>query len=897
MPELKLSKTYDPSAIEDRLYHTWEERGYFVAPIHSDRKPFVIMMPPPNVTGMLTMGHVLNLTLQDILIRWHRMQAEDTLWLPGTDHAGIATQAKVEAALANENTTRHDLGREKLIERIWKWREEYGGIILQQLRKLGASCDWSRERFTMDEGLSRAVREIFVRLYEKGLIYRGKRIVNWDPASQTALSEEQVQYRDVQSHLWYQRYPLAEGDAHLTVATTRPETMLGDTAVAVNPNDERFTHLIGKNILLPLCNREIPIIADELVEIEFGTGVVKVTPAHDPNDFDIGERHHLEFISVIGKDGRMTDEAPEKYRGMTREDCRKAVVADLEAQGFLEKIEDYSHSVGHNERTGTKIEPLLSEQWFVKMKPLAEPAIKVVREGKIRFHPAHWEKTYFHWLENVRDWCISRQIWWGHRIPIWYCQDCGEIIVVAKAPLMCPKCSSENLKQDPDVLDTWFSSWLWPFSTLGWPDDTEDLQHFFPSDVLITGPDIIFLWVARMIMASLEVKQDVPFHDVYYTGMVRDMRGRKMSKSLGNSPDPLDVIKTYGTDALRFTVVALTPHGGDVLYDNSLCETGRNFANKIWNATRFMLMHVEQVGDISFEPIETWTKPPEALVDRWIVSMFFSAVKETNRNMKEFRFNEAVKTINTFFWSQLCDWYIELIKTRLAVASAEQKREILNTALAVLDGSLRLLHPFMPFITEEIWQTLRALSVKAWPKEYQQETIMWAPYPQVREEMIDAAVEEEFAILEATISALRNIRGELGIQPNVKIRPVVVGTTAKQKAFLEETMPYICDLSRAESLEFSDEKPKGSASAMVEDFEIFVPLGGLIDVNAEKTRLGKEKERLTKLSNATRKKLANENFVNRAPSDVVEREREKLAEFEAALEKVGRHYSEICDLS
>jgi valyl-tRNA synthetase len=898
MPELKLSKTYDPSAIEDRIYRTWEERGHFVAPIVQGHKPFVIMIPPPNVTGMLTMGHVLNNTLQDILIRWHRMMNEDTLWLPGTDHAGIATQIKVEAMLhTDEGKTRYDLGREALLERIWKWREEYGGIILQQLRKIGASCDWSRERFTMDEGMSRAVREIFVRLYRKGLIYRGKRIVNWDPESQTALSDEQVQYRDVASFLWYQRYPLADGNGYVTVATTRPETMLGDTAVAVNSRDKRYGAYVGKKLRLPLCDREIPVIADDLVDPEFGTGAVKVTPAHDPNDFDIGERHGLDFVSVIGKDGRMTDEVPAKYRGMTREDCRKAVVEDLKAQGFLEKTEPYRHAVGHNERTGTVIEPLLSEQWFVKMKPLARGAIDAVRSGKVRFHPAHWDKTYYHWLENVRDWCISRQIWWGHRIPIWYCRDCGEVIVETDTPKKCVKCNSTKLEQDPDVLDTWFSSWLWPFSTLGWPDDTEDLRHFFPTNVLITGPDIIFLWVARMIMSSLDVMGDVPFHDVYFTGMVRDQRGRKLSKSLGNSPDPLDVVAEYGADAVRFTMVSLTPRGGDLLYDNELCATGRNFANKIWNATRFMLMNVEEAGDIHFAPIETWTKPPQNLVDRWIVSVFFSTAETVNRALEEFRFGDAVKAVHAFFWSQQCDWYIELVKTRLAHASSGEKATIVSTALAVLDGSLRMLHPFMPFITEEIWQTLRSLSEKAWPSEYRGETIMHVPYPRPKPQMIDRAVEEQFAVLEAVVMALRNIRGELNIKPGVNIGAVIVGASAERRAFLEKLMPYICDLSHAKELVFSKSKPKGSASAIVEDFEVFVPLSGLVDVKAERSRLAKEKERLSKLAAATRKKLANENFIKRAPAEVVEHEREKVGELEAALAKVERHYEEICSLA
>jgi valyl-tRNA synthetase len=894
MPKVQLEKAYAPSAVENRIYEMWESDGYFVAPIRPGRKPFVIMIPPPNVTGRLTIGHVLNNTLQDILIRWHRMRGEDTLWLPGTDHAGIATQIKVEAELAKEGLTRHDVGREELLRRIWEWKELHGGIILQQLRKLGASCDWSRERFTLDESLSRAVAMMFVRLYHKGLIYRGKRIVNWDPASQTALSDEQVEYRNVNSHLWHIRYPLTDGSGHLVVATTRPETMLGDTAVAVHPDDSRYRHLHGKTVSLPLTDRKIPIVADEYVDQEFGTGCVKVTPAHDPNDFEIARRHQLEFITVIGPDGRMTDQAPEPYRGLSREECRKRVVKHLEEQDLLEKVESYTHSVGHNERTGTVIEPLLSEQWFVSMKELAKPAIDAVREGKITFIPKHWEKTYFHWMENVRDWCISRQIWWGHRIPLWTVKETGEIIASADDPTKDPKYQGLTLVQDPDVLDTWFSSWLWPFSTLGWPDETKDLKHFFPTSVLVTAPDIIFLWVARMIMASEEVFNLEPYHTVYYTGVVRDMRGRKLSKSLGNSPDPLDVIDLYGADALRFTIISLTPHGGDIRFGVEFCEMGRNFANKLWNATRFLLMNLPEEGeDFPLQPVDFAEKLSQNLEDRWIASAFFSTVDEVTRELEEFRFADATKTLYAFVWNDFCDWYLELIKTRLQNGSADEKRAVLAHALGILHGALRLLHPFMPFITEEIYQTLRTLSGRHWPKEVQAETIMHAPFPVAHPEDINAAVEEEFSLLQETVNALRNIRGELLVPKLTMMKTGVRGASSEQKQFLTEFAPFIQKLAGLDGLSFDQPKPKGSASAVVKSIEVYVPLEGLINLDAEQARLSKERERLSRLVQGAKGKLANPQFVENANPEVVESERQKLKDLEASLEKVNRYMEEV----
>jgi len=893
MPTVSLEKAYNPSAVENRLYEQWESRGYFTAPIRAGRKPFVIVIPPPNVTGILTIGHVLNNTLQDILIRWHRMLGEDTLWLPGSDHAGIATQIKVEAELHKQGLTRHDLGREKMVERIWQWKEHHGGIIFKQLRKLGASCDWTRERFTLDESLSRAVAEMFVRLYDKGLIYRGKRIVNWDPESHTALSDEQVDYRTVNSHLWHIRYPLAEGSGYLVVATTRPETMLGDTAVAVHPEDARYTNLHGKTAMLPLVEKPIPIVPDAFVDRDFGTGCVKVTPAHDPNDFEIGMRHDLEFVEVIGTDGKMTDRVPPAYRGLSRDECRARVVADLEARGLIEKIEPYTHQVGHNARTDVMIEPLLSEQWFVRMKGLAEPAIRAVREGRVLFYPPHWEKTYFHWLENVRDWCISRQLWWGHRIPLWTVQETGEVICSADDPTHDPKYRGLTLVQDPDVLDTWFSSWLWPFSTMGWPEQTDDLKHFFPTSALITGPDIIFLWVARMIMASEEIFGVEPFREVYFTGMVRDMKGRKLSKSLGNSPDPLDVIGTYGADALRFTMVSQTPLGGDIRFTPELCETGRNFANKIWNASRLLLMNLpEEGGAFPFPPVDRLSAPPDHLMDRWITSRFFTTLQSTERALKEMRFADATKLIYAFVWNDFCDWYLELIKTRLQNGE-EECEPALRHALGVLHGILRLLHPFMPFITEELYQALRKLSESAWQREQQSETIMFAPFPAMRSEFINDEVEEEFSLLQNVVNTLRTIRGELRIPQSTRMKAGIHGDSRAHTEFLQELSPFIIRLAGLERLDFGTDKPKGSASAVVRGLEVYVPLEGLLDLKAERARLAKEHERLMKLVEGARGRLANPKFVENAAEEVVAAERQKLFDLEAALQKVDRYCREI----
>lgn len=893
MPKIELAKAYTPSAVESRLYAAWEEQGCFRAQIRKGHKPYVIMMPPPNVTGMLTLGHVLNNSLQDVLARWRRMSGDDVLWLPGTDHAGIATQIKVEDQLAKEGLTRHDLGREKLVERIWEWRENYGGIILQQLRKIGASCDWSRTRFTLDQDLSRAVAEIFVRLYNKGFIYRGKRIVNWDPEKQTALSDEQVEFRTVNSHLWHLKYPLSDGSGHLIVATTRPETMLGDTAVAVHPEDERYAHLHGKTVTLPLVGRKIPIVADEYVDREFGTGCVKVTPAHDPNDFEIGKRHNLEFIIVIGPDGKMTEEVPPPFRKLDRKDARKAVVKALEEQELLESIEPYTHSVGHNERTGTVIEPLLSEQWFVRMQELAQPALAAVREGRVKFHPEHWEKTYFHWLENVRDWCISRQIWWGHRIPLWTVKETGEIICSLDDPTHDPKYAGLTLVQDPDVVDTWFSSWLWPFSTLGWPEKTDDLAHFFPTTTLVTAPDIIFLWVARMIIASEEVFGVEPFRDVYFTGLVRDMQGRKMSKSLGNSPDPLEVVDTYGADALRFTIISQTPRGGDIRFGSEMCEHGRNFANKLWNATRFLLMNVPEEGTtFAFDPVEILPNAPENLMDRWITSAFFSCVRDVERALTEFRFADAAKRAYSFVWNDFCDWYLELIKVRLQ-EDTNDKSDALTHAFGILHGIVRMLHPFMPFVTEEIYQTLSKLSASTWPMDHRHASIMQADFPQYQLALVDENVEAQFSKLQDVVNAIRNIRGELRIVPSLRIP---AGLRADKHQLSKEWEPLVDSVVRLAGLsefELDKQRPKGSASAIAQGLEVYVPLHGLIDVAAERARLSKEDERLLKLVEGTKAKLSNPSFVERAKPEVVDSEREKLGDLEHAHEKIRRFLDEL----
>jgi valyl-tRNA synthetase len=917
MPELP--KAYVPKDAEEKWYPYWEQHGFFHATVNPKKKPYTIVIPPPNITGILTMGHVLNNTIQDIFIRWKRMQGYETLWMPGTDHAGIATQNVVEKSLAKDGKTRHDLGRDEFLKRVWEWKTQYGGTIIQQLRKLGTSCDWERERFTMDEGLSDAVQEIFIRLYNKGLIYRGKYIINWCPKDHTAISDDEVNFIEQQTNLWYIKYPIKDSNEIAVVATTRPETMLGDTAIAVNPNDERYKHLIGKMAILPLVEREIPIIADSVIDPGFGTGMVKVTPAHDPNDYWIGERHnaaigqrhHMMSINIFDISARLNDNVPPKYRDMDRFDARKAVVKDLEEQGFLVKTEPYTHNVGRCYRCDTVIEPYLSDQWFVKMKPLTEPALKVVLDGTIKFHPERWVKTYEHWMTNIRDWCISRQLWWGHRIPVWYCVgddqcklECKQPIVSLEKPKKCPHCDSKNLRQDPDVLDTWFSSWLWPFSTLGWPKDNPDLRYFYATDTLVTAPDIIFFWVARMIMAGLEVMDEiplpdgskrkhakdlVPFKDVYFTSIIRDMKGRKMSKSLGNSPDPLDVIAEYGADALRFTVIYLAPLGQDVMYSNEKCELGRNFANKIWNAGRFLLMNKEQLG--KSEILNSKSEIVDAhldLADRWMLSRLHSTIDELNHALEKFEINQATKILYEFIWHDFCDWYVEMIKGRLyGEEPTEIKQIVLNRALYIFDQALRLLHPFMPFVTEELWQHLT--------EHTKDESIMVSPYPIMEKKWVDKQTEAEMAFVQNTINSIRNVRGELAVPPSKEIEIVINFPDGKKEAIIKKYQSYFQRLARVTKIEAlkNGTKPKQAASAVVDGGELFIPLEGLIDLDAERERIQKEIDHLRNMVEGTEKKLANESFVGKAPKAVVDKEREKLENFRANLEKLEKNLARL----
>ncbi|MBN1541695.1 valine--tRNA ligase [candidate division KSB1 bacterium] len=908
MNRKELEKTYDPLRVETKWYDFWESNRLFHAEATGEKRPYTIMIPPPNVTGMLTMGHILNNTIQDVLIRWKKMQGYETLWMPGTDHAGIATQSKVVAALQKQGISRHDLGREKFLERVWEWRREYGGIILRQLRKLGAACDWERECFTMDANLSFAVRKVFVDLYNKGLIYRGRRLINWSPAANTALADEEVVYTDEKGHFWHIAYPLSDGSGHVVVATTRPETMLGDAAVAVHPEDTRYAHLIGKTVILPLLNRTIPIIADEHADPEKGSGAVKITPAHDFNDFEVGLRHNLEQISVIDPNARMNKEAG-PYEGLDRFEARKRILTDLESKGLLRQVEEKIIPVPRCYRTNDVIEPLLSDQWFVKMEPLAGPAIEAVRSGRIRFHPRHWEETYFHWMENIRDWCISRQIWWGHRIPAWYCEN-GHITIAIEDPKCCQGCGSTHLRQDEDVLDTWFSSWLWPFSTLGWPDQTQELDFFYPTDTLVTGPDIIFFWVARMIMASLEFTGEIPFRDVYFNGMIRDKDNRKMSKSLGNSPDPLWLIDgvdagsvgdfgqvnpsygggvpPYGADAIRLTMVYLTPLGGDIRFDHTLVEMGQKFCNKLWNAARFVLMNL---GDDDSAALDKTPRENLELADRWILSRLHRTIESVEQANQSFRFNEAVHAIYDFVWSEFCDWYLELIKMRLYdEADVQARKTARSLAVVLLDSILRLLHPYMPFITEEIWQ---ALPESVWRNRDGIKTIMREPFPQADPAFIDAESEKQMDLIRQSINALRNIRGEMNIPPTKSAALQLRSQDESKTALLLRHSAYIERLARIESIEPTDEKPELSASAVVQGIELYMPLADLIDVEVEKNRLQKEIERLSAQVDGLTKKLNNENFLARAPQEVVDKERQKLRDFEENSLKLRGNLSRL----
>jgi valyl-tRNA synthetase len=909
---LALEKTYAPHDVEDRWYRFWESHRLFHAEVNPGKPAYTIVIPPPNVTGVLHMGHILNITVQDTFIRYKRMSGYEACWIPGTDHAGIATQNVVERALMKEGKNRHDLGREQFIERVWEWKEQYGGVIIKQLRSLGSSCDWEREKFTMDESLSAAVREAFVRLYEEGLIYRGKYIVNWCPKDHTAISDDEVNSIEQKGKLYYIRYPIKGGSAEfLTVATTRPETMLGDTAVAVSPKDERYRHLIGRMAILPLAGREIPIVADEFVDPAFGTGMVKVTPAHDPNDYWIGMRHALPQINIFDISAKLNDNAPEKYRGMDRFDARRVIVDDLERQGLLARIDDHVNNVGHCYRCDTIIEPYLSDQWFVRMKPLADPALEIVMNGTIRFYPDRWTKVYQHWMSNIRDWCISRQLWWGHRIPVWYCAgedrsrpECGIPIVSRTTPACCPGCGSDNLRQDEDVLDTWFSSWLWPFSVHDWPQQEKlgtaaDLRYFYPTDTLVTAPEIIFFWVARMIMSGLKFgptftgskdpKNNIPFRNVYFTSIVRDEKGRKMSKSLGNSPEPMDIIAEYGADAVRFTTLYLAPLGQDILYSADKNEIGRNFANKIWNAGRFLLMNRDQLGLDPREPRRTAGDGEFALdhcdlADRWILSRYHSASVEVESGMKAFEMNKISKAMYDFFWHDYCDWYIEILKSRLyGDEPADIKKTVLTRAIDVFDAALRLLHPMMPFITEELWQNVRQRDPDA--------SIMHTLIASTDPSMVDRKVEEEMAFVQRVIESVRTIRGEMSIPPSREIPLVLRLGHVVTAADFRRYEGYVKRLARVGTLTFLDagNRPRLSAAAVVDGEELFVPLEGLIDIDMEKARVRKEIDRLTDMVRGISAKLKNTSFVDRAPKEIVEREREKLDNFQKTVEKLEKN--------
>ena len=862
----ELAKQYDPAEVEDRTYKFWCDNKYFHAEVNKDKKPYTIVIPPPNITGQLHMGHALDNTLQDILIRWRRMQGYEALWLPGTDHASIATEAKIVEAMRKEGVTKEEIGREKFLERAWDWKKQYGSRIIEQLKKMGSSCDWDRERFTLDEGCSKAVNEVFVNLYNKGLIYQGKRMVNWCPHCCTTISDAEVEYEDQAGHFWHLRYPFKDGSGYVELATTRPETMLGDTAVAVNPNDERYKDIIGKTLILPIVHREIPVVADDYVDVEFGTGVVKITPAHDPNDYEVGLRHNLEIIDVMTDDGHIA-EGWGKYSGMDRYECRKEIVKDLEAEGALIKVEDYSHNVGTCYRCHNTIEPRLSKQWFVKMSPLAEPAIDVVKDGKVKFVPERFNKIYYHWMENIKDWCISRQLWWGHRIPAYYCDDCGEVIVSKTEVHKCPKCSSEHIHQDPDTLDTWFSSALWPFSTLGWPENTEELKYFYPTNTLVTGYDIIFFWVARMIFSAVEHTGNIPFDTVLIHGLVRDAQGRKMSKSLGNGIDPLEVIDEYGADALRFTLATGNSPGNDMRFSDDKVKASRNFANKLWNAARFVLMYLGDGYEYNGLPNDL------AVEDKWIISKVNTLAEDVTANLEKFELGIAIQKLYDFIWDVFCDWYIEISKIRL------QSGEGADTAKAVLvyvlTDILKLLHPFMPFITEEIYQAL----------PHDEEAIIISKWVEYDEKLNFSAEEAEIEKIMEAIRAIRNRRAEMNIPPSKKASVFVeTADTASFSAGVEfiKRLASASDVSVAES--FDD---LGNVVTIItNDAKIYIPLGELVDFEAERKRLEKELAAAQDKLDFINKKLSNPGFVNKAPEKVVAQNREDAEKLSEKIESI-----------
>ena len=871
----EMAKAYNPKEVEDKIYDFWLEGNYFHAEVDKDKKPYTIVMPPPNITGQLHMGHALDNTLQDILIRWRRMQGYSALWLPGTDHASIATEAKIVEAMRKEGISKEDIGREKFLERAWDWKKEYGGRIVSQLKKMGSSCDWDRERFTMDEGCSEAVKEVFVRLYEKGLIYRGERIINWCPHCCTSISDAEVEFEEQAGHFWHLRYPLTDGSGYLELATTRPETLLGDTAVAVNPDDDRYKHLVGKTLTLPLVGREIPIVADSYVDIEFGTGVVKITPAHDPNDFQVGLRHNLPVINVMTDDAKIIEDYP-KYAGMDRYEAREAIVKDLDEGGFLVRVEKHDHNVGTCYRCHSTVEPRVSMQWFVKMSELAGPAIECVKSGKTKFVPERFDKIYYHWMENIRDWCISRQLWWGHRIPAYYCDECGEIVVAKSAPEKCPKCGCTHLHQDEDTLDTWFSSALWPFSTLGWPEKTPELDYYFPTNTLVTGYDIIFFWVARMIFSSVEQMKAQPFDTVFIHGIVRDENGVKMSKSLGNGIDPLLVIDQYGADALRMFLATGNSPGNDMRYSEKKVESCRNFANKLWNASRFVHMNID---DYDVE-----NKLPEKLEteDKWILHTFNNVAKEVNENLEKFELGIALSKIYDFIWDSYCDWYIELCKARLQSdgETAQNARQVL---IFVLDKMLKLLHPFMPFITEEIWQTI--------PHETEGKTIMLEKYPEYDESLNFPTEAQDMKKVMEAITAIRTQRNEMNVPPSKKAKLFIATSTPDT---FSQGVKFFEKLASASGVEIGDAfEIDGAVTVVTGDAKIYIPMEELVDKEAELARLNKELKQVEKMLAQDEGKLNNPGFMSKAPEKVIEKikmqaekEREKIALINAAIESL-----------
>jgi valyl-tRNA synthetase len=874
-----LEKTYDPSIVEEKLYQKWMDKKYFHGEVDKTKDPFCIVIPPPNITGQLHMGHALDNTMQDILIRYKRMQGYSTLWQPGTDHASIATEVKIVKKMAEEGIRKEDIGREKFLERAWDWKEEYGGIITDQLKKLGSSCDWDRERFTLDDGLSKAVEEVFIKYYKKGYIYKGSKLVNWCPVCQTTISEAEVEHEEKNGHFWHINYPVVGTDEFIEIATTRPETMLGDTAVAVHPDDDRYKHLVGKMVLLPLVEKEIPIIADKYVDKEFGTGIVKITPAHDPNDFEVGVRHNLPQINVMNDDGTINENGG-KYEGLDRYDARKQIVKDLDEQGLLVKVKEHTHNVGTHDRCNSVIEPLIKQQWFVKMEELAKPAIRVIKSGELKFVPERYGKIYLHWLENIRDWCISRQLWWGHRIPAYYCEDCGEIIVAKEAPEKCSKCECTNFHQDEDTLDTWFSSALWPFSTLGWPENTDELNYFFPTNVLVTGYDIILFWVIRMVFSSMEFMGRVPFDTVLIHGLVRDSQGRKMSKSLGNGVNPLEVISKYGADALRLTLMTGNAPGNDMRYYEERVEASRNFSNKIWNASRFILMNLENIEEREVAMDELIP------ADRWILSKVNTLVKDVTDNLEKYELGIVVTKLYDFIWEEFCDWYIEMVKPRLYNDEDDTKAAALWTLKNVLITSLKLLHPYMPFITEEIFTTIQD----------REESIMVSLWPEFKEEWNFETEESEIELIKQAVRNIRNVRAQMNVPPSKKAKVFVVSEKKDVRNIFEKGKVFFATLGYANEVIIQDNKEgidDDAVSTVIENATIFMPFAELVDIEKEIERLKAEEKKLEGELDRVNKKLSNERFISKAPEKVVSEEKAKLEKYSSMMEQVKERLSSL----